>query len=55
MTESYNDYVTMSSEFEVEVVADDGGFDIGESGLFGQCAKFVVSVGIKIAGRDHTP
>ena len=36
MTESYNDYVIMSSEFEVEVVFDDYGFDIGKAELFGR-------------------
>ena len=39
----------MSSEFEVEVVADDGGFDIRKVGLLGEFGQFVGGEGIKIA------
>ena len=39
----------MSSEFEIEIVFDDGGFDIRKAGLLGEFFKFVVSERIEIA------
>ena len=40
----------MSSEFEIEIVFDDGGFDIRKVCLLGEFGQFVLSEGIKVAG-----
>ena len=40
----------MSSEFEIEIVFDDGGFDIRKVGLLGEFGQFAGGEGIKIAG-----
>lgn len=40
----------MSSEFEVEVVFDDYGFDIGKAELFGEINQFIFGERVEITG-----